>query len=41
MDYINYNTGVVTDVCVTFLALSLIEAGYEVFAVTDASGIYS
>lgn len=30
--------GVVTDVCVAFLTLSLIEAGFEVFVVTDASG---
>ncbi|MDA1875332.1 hydrolase [Bacillus toyonensis] len=33
--------GVVTDVCVTFPALSAIKAGYEVFAVTDASGTFS
>jgi len=33
--------GVVTDVCVTFLSLSLIEAGYEVFVVTDASGTFT
>lgn len=32
--------GVVTDVCVTFPALSAIEAGYDVFAVTDASGTF-
>ena len=32
--------GVVTDVCVTFLALSALEAGYEVFVVTDASGTF-
>jgi nicotinamidase-related amidase len=31
-------TGVVTDVCVTFPALSAAQAGYEVFVVTDASG---
>ena len=30
--------GVVTDVCVTFPALHALEAGYEVFVVTDASG---
>ncbi|WP_017615512.1 isochorismate family cysteine hydrolase YcaC [Nocardiopsis salina] len=30
--------GVVTEVCVAFPALSAIEAGYEVFVVTDASG---
>ncbi|MDR0140168.1 isochorismate family cysteine hydrolase YcaC [Metabacillus idriensis] len=33
--------GVVTDVCVTFPALSAINAGYEVFVVTDASGTTS
>ncbi|KXY37295.1 hydrolase [Bacillus cereus] len=33
--------GVVTDVCVTFPALSAINAGYEVFVVTDASGTFS
>ncbi|MDP2308805.1 MAG: isochorismate family cysteine hydrolase YcaC [Pseudomonadota bacterium] len=32
--------GVVTDVCVAFPALSAIEAGYEVFAVVDASGTF-
>ena len=32
--------GVVTDVCVAFPALSAIEAGYQVFAVTDASGTF-
>lgn len=32
--------GVVTDVCVTFPALSAIEEGYDVFAVTDASGTF-
>ena len=32
--------GVVTDVCVAFLALSALEAGYEVFVVTDASGTF-
>jgi nicotinamidase-related amidase len=30
--------GIVTDVCVTFCALSALEAGYDVFVVTDASG---
>lgn len=30
--------GIVTDVCTAFLALSLIEEGYEVWANTDASG---
>ena len=33
--------GVVTEVCVAFVALSAIEAGYEVFAVTDASGTFN
>lgn len=33
--------GIVTDVCVSFLALSAIEAGYEVFVVTDASGTFN
>jgi nicotinamidase-related amidase len=33
--------GVVTDVCVAFPALSALEAGYEVFVVTDASGTFS
>lgn len=32
--------GIVTDVCVAFCALSALEAGYEVFAVTDASGTF-
>lgn len=32
--------GIVTDVCVSFVALSAIEAGYEVFVVTDASGTF-
>ncbi|KAL4254154.1 isochorismatase family protein [Abortiporus biennis] len=32
--------GLVTDVCTTFLALSLREAGYEVFANRDASGTF-
>lgn len=31
-------SGVATEVCVAFAALSLIELGYEVFVVTDASG---
>jgi nicotinamidase-related amidase len=30
--------GIVTDVCVAFPTLSALEAGYEVFVVTDASG---
>lgn len=33
--------GVVTDVCVAFPALSAVEAGYDVFVVTDASGTFS
>ncbi|MER6500528.1 isochorismate family cysteine hydrolase YcaC [Streptomyces sp. NPDC001455] len=33
--------GVVTDVCVTFPVLSALEAGYEVFVVTDASGTFT
>lgn len=33
--------GVVTEVCVAFVALSAIAEGYEVFAVTDASGTFS
>lgn len=33
--------GVVTEVCVAFVALSAIEAGYEVFVVTDASGTFN
>jgi nicotinamidase-related amidase len=33
--------GVVTDVCVAFPALSAIEAGYNVFAVVDASGTFN
>ncbi len=32
--------GVVTEVCVAFPALSAIEAGYEVYAVVDASGTF-
>lgn len=32
--------GVVTDVCVSFPTLSALEAGYEVFVVTDASGTF-
>jgi nicotinamidase-related amidase len=32
---------VVTEVCVAFPALSAIEAGYEVFVVTDASGTFN
>lgn len=33
--------GIVTDVCVAHVALSAIEAGYEVFVVTDASGTFT
>lgn len=33
--------GIVTEVCVAFPALSAIEAGFEVFAVTDASGTFN
>jgi len=33
--------GVVTEVCVAFPALSAIEAGYEVFVVTDSSGTFN
>ncbi|ORX51964.1 isochorismatase hydrolase [Hesseltinella vesiculosa] len=33
-------SGIVTDVCVTFCALSAKAAGYEVFVVTDASGTF-
>ena len=32
--------GIVTEVCVAFPTLSAIEAGYEVFVVTDASGTF-
>lgn len=33
--------GIVTDVCVAFPALSAIEAGYDVFVITDASGTFN
>lgn len=33
-------SGVLTEVCVAFPALSLIEQGYDVFVVTDASGTF-
>ncbi|HEY7840182.1 MAG TPA: isochorismate family cysteine hydrolase YcaC [Gammaproteobacteria bacterium] len=33
--------GIVTEVCVAFPALSAIEAGYDVFVVTDASGTFT
>ncbi|KAI0743123.1 Isochorismatase-like protein [Daedaleopsis nitida] len=32
--------GITTDVCTSFLALSLVEAGYTVFANSDASGTF-
>ena len=32
--------GIATEVCVTFVTLSAIAAGYEVFVVTDASGTF-
>ncbi|KAJ5743097.1 hypothetical protein N7533_010199 [Penicillium manginii] len=32
--------GIVTEVCTAFLALSLIDEGYEVYANTDASGTF-
>jgi nicotinamidase-related amidase len=32
--------GIVTEVCVAFPALSALEAGYEVFVITDASGTF-
>jgi len=32
--------GIVTDVCVSFVALSALEAGFDVFVVTDASGTF-
>ncbi|KAI9254695.1 hydrolase [Helicostylum pulchrum] len=34
-------SGIVTDVCVAFVALSAKKAGYEVFAVIDASGTFN
>ncbi|HEY7496613.1 MAG TPA: isochorismate family cysteine hydrolase YcaC [Candidatus Tectomicrobia bacterium] len=33
--------GVVTEVCVAFPALAALEAGYDVFVVTDASGTFN
>lgn len=33
--------GIVTEVCVAFPALSAIEAGYDVFVLTDASGTFN
>ncbi|GAB5586741.1 hypothetical protein Unana1_01641 [Umbelopsis nana] len=34
-------SGIVTDVCVAFVALSAKAAGYDVFVVTDASGTFN
>ncbi|PHH77059.1 hypothetical protein CDD82_3687 [Ophiocordyceps australis] len=34
-------SGVLTEVCVAFPALSLLEQGYDVFVVTDASGTFA
>lgn len=34
-------SGVLTEICVAFPALSLIERGYEVFVITDASGTFN
>jgi nicotinamidase-related amidase len=34
-------SGIVTDVCVTFVALSAKNAGFDVFVVTDASGAFN
>lgn len=34
-------SGIVTDVCVSFVTLSALEAGYSVFVVTDASGTFN
>lgn len=34
-------SGITTDVCVTFAALSALDAGFEVYVVTDASGSMS
>lgn len=34
-------SGIVTDVCVAFVSLSAKKAGFEVFAVTDASGTFT
>ncbi|KAL4930702.1 Isochorismatase-like protein [Aspergillus undulatus] len=34
-------SGVLTEICVAFPALSLIEQGYEVFVVTDCSGTFA
>lgn len=34
-------SGIVTDVCVTFVSMSAKAAGYDVFVVTDASGTFN
>jgi hypothetical protein len=34
-------SGIVTDVCVSFVSLSAKKAGFEVFVVTDASGTFN
>jgi nicotinamidase-related amidase len=34
-------SGIVTDVCVSFVSLSAKAAGYEVFVITDASGTFN
>jgi nicotinamidase-related amidase len=34
-------SGITTDVCVTFAALSALDAGYEVYVVADASGSFN
>jgi len=34
-------SGIVTEVCVVFVALSALEAGFEVFVVPDASGTFN
>ncbi|EHK17774.1 uncharacterized protein TRIVIDRAFT_66674 [Trichoderma virens Gv29-8] len=34
-------SGVLTEICVAFPALSLVEQGYDVFVVTDASGTFA
>ena len=34
-------SGVLTEVCVAFPALTLIEQGYDVFVVSDASGTFA
>ena len=34
-------SGITTDVCVAFAALSALDAGYEVYVVSDASGSMS